>query len=45
MLNITLSGLNWRVVTTPPDLETGVLSISGLGDKAAEIFPGLLFNN
>lgn len=45
MLNITLPGLNLRAVAALPDLGTGVLSISGLGDKAADIFPRLLFNN
>jgi len=45
MLNITLPGLNLRVVTALPDLETDTLSISGVGDKPADLFPRLLFNN
>lgn len=45
MLNITLPGLNLRVVTALPVLETDMLSISGVGDEIADLFPRLLFNN
>lgn len=41
MLSVTLLGLNLRVVSTLPGLETDMLSISRAGDKATDVFPRL----
>lgn len=45
MLSITLPGLNLRAVSALRGLETDMLSIKRVGDKAADVLPRLLFNN
>lgn len=41
MPSITLLGLNLRVVSTLPALETDMLSVQRVGDKATDVFPRL----